>query len=100
MSVYRLLALRYLLQRWDRAALIGASAEFSVSNGEAGVLRSITDELRAANIPGLKSVQPLVYDRITLPDLDGRVAVLIGAEVSTQLLDRDNDLKVSVEPLW
>ena len=36
----------------------------------------------------MKSVQPLVYDRVTLPDLDGRVAVLIGAEVSTQLLTR------------
>src|SRR4051812_22948745 len=130
MSVYRVLALRYLLQRWDRAALIvasialgvatlvsarilnqcieaaaqdtttpGASAEFSVSNGEAGVLRSITDELRAARIPGVKSVQPLVYDRITLPDLDGRAAILVGAEVSTQLLTDDNPLKAKVEPL-
>ena len=51
----------------------------------------------AANMPGVKSVQPLVYDRVTLPDLDGRVAVLIGAEVSTQLLTRDNPLKVTVE---
>src|SRR3954470_24507931 len=102
MSVYRLLALRYLLQRWDRAALIvasialgvatlisarilnqcieaaaqdtttpGGSAELYVTNGEAGVLRSLADELKqkAADIPGLKSVQPLVYDRVTLPGL-------------------------------
>jgi putative ABC transport system permease protein len=128
--MYRLLALRYLLQRWDRGALIvasialgvatlvsarilnqcieaaaqdtttpGAAAELSVTNGEGGVLRSVADELRAAKIPGIKSVQPLVYDRITLPDLDGRAAVLVGAEVSTQLLTADNPLKAKVEVL-
>jgi putative ABC transport system permease protein len=130
MSVYRLLSVRYLLQRWDRGLLIvasialgvatlvsarilnqcievaaqdtttpGGQAELYVTNGEAGVLRSITEEVRDAHIPGVKSVQPLVYDRVTLPDLDGRVAVLIGAEVSTQLLEKDNALKVSVEIL-
>src|SRR5688572_26384409 len=111
MSVYRLLALRYLLQRWDRAALIvasialgvatlvsarilnqcieaaaqdtttpGASAELFVTNGEAGVHRAVADDLRAARVPGVRAVEPLVYDRVTLPDLDGRVAVLVGAE--------------------
>ncbi|HSQ54791.1 MAG TPA: ABC transporter permease, partial [Gemmata sp.] len=130
MSVYRLLSLRYLLQRWDRALLIvasialgvatlvsarilnqciefaaqdtttpGGQAELYVTNGEAGVLRSLAEELREARIPGIKSVQPLVYDRVTLPDLDGRVAVLLGAEVNTQLLEKDNSLKVRVEML-
>ncbi len=128
MSVYRLLAVRYLLQRWDRAALIvvsialgvatlvsarilnqcieaaaqdtttpGGSAELYVTNGEAGVLRSVTEELRDARIPGVKSVQPLIFDRVTLPDLDGRVAILVGAEVSTQLLRDDNPLRAKVE---
>jgi putative ABC transport system permease protein len=128
MSVYRLLALRYLLQRWDRAALIvasialgvatlvsarilnqcieaaaqdtttpGGSAELYVTNGEAGVLRSVAEELRAANLPGVKSVQPLIFDRVTLPDLGGRVAILVGAEVSTQLLRDDNPLRAKVE---
>ncbi|MBY0460494.1 MAG: hypothetical protein K2V38_24530, partial [Gemmataceae bacterium] len=130
MSVYRVLAVRYLLQRWDRAALIvasialgvatlvsaqilnqcieaaaqdtttpAASAELYVTNGEAGVLRSLADELRAANVPGVKAVQPLIYDRVTLPDLDGRAAVLLGAEVSSQLLTSDNALKVKFKPL-
>src|SRR5213595_3446872 len=97
-AVYRLLGLRYVLQRWDRAALIvasialgvatlvsarilnqcievaaqdtttpGANAELYVTNGEAGVRHAITDELRAAKIPGVKSVQPLVFDRVGLP---------------------------------
>ena len=128
--MYRLLALRYLLQRWDRGALIvasialgvatlvsarilnqcievaaqdtttpGASAELYVTNGEAGVRREVADDLRAAHIPGVKSVQPLVFERVSLPDLDGRVAVLVGAEVSTQLLTADNPLKAKVEVL-
>lgn len=130
MTVYRLLALRYLLQRWDRAALIvlsialgvatlvsarilnrcvelaaldtttpGGSAELYVANGEAGVLRGVAEELRAAQVPGVRSVQPLVYDRVSLPDLDGRVSVLIGAEVSSQFFSAGNPLKAKVEVL-
>ncbi|MFM8271214.1 MAG: hypothetical protein ACKODX_02670, partial [Gemmata sp.] len=130
MSVYRLLALRYLLQRWDRAALIvvsialgvatlvsarilnqcieaaaqdtttpGGDAELYITNGEAGVLASVADEVRAAGVPGVKSVQPLIFDRVALPDLDNRSAVLVGAEVSSQLLSDDNALKVKVEQL-
>src|SRR5262245_3947752 len=127
MSVYRVLALRYLLQRWDRAAMVvvsialgvatfvsarilnqcieaaaqetttpGGNAELYVTNGEAGVLRSVTDDLREAKIPGVKSVQPLLFDRVTLPELDGRIAILVGAEVSSQLLTKDNPLKAQV----
>lgn len=130
MPVYRLLALRYLLQRWDRGVLIvasialgvatlvsarilnrcfevaaqgtttpGGSAELYVTNGEAGVARGVADELRAARVPGVKSVQPLVVERVTLPDLDGRVAVLVGAEVSSQLLTDNNALKARVAPI-
>jgi len=131
MSVYRLLALRYLLQRWDRAGLIVVSialgvatlvsarilnqcievaaqdtttpagnAELYVTNGEAGVHRELADELRAAKLAGVKSVQPLIFDRVTLPDLedrDHRIAILVGAEVSLpHLLGMDNPLKVRV----
>ncbi|MDY3562552.1 ABC transporter permease [Gemmata sp. JC673] len=130
MSVYRLLAVRYLFQRWDRAVLIissialgvatlvsarilnqcfeiaaqgtttpAGSAELYVTNGEAGVARALADELRAAKVPGVKSVQPLVVERVSLPDLDGRVAVLVGAEVSSQLLTDNNSLKVKVTPV-
>ncbi|MDB5307482.1 MAG: macB 1 [Gemmataceae bacterium] len=127
-AVYRLLGLRYVLHRWDRAVLIVASialgvatlvsarilnqcleaaaqdtttpaggADLYVTNGEAGVLRALTDEVRAANIPGVRSVQPIVYERVSLPQLDNRIAVLIGLEVSSQLLQPDNPLKVKVE---
>ncbi|GIW84706.1 MAG: permease [Gemmataceae bacterium] len=82
----------------DTTTPIDAAALY-VSNGEAGVLRQLVREIRAARIPGLKAVEPLVYDRVTLPDLDNRSAVLLGAEVSSQILQSDNPLKVQVTPL-
>jgi putative ABC transport system permease protein len=82
----------------DTTTPIDAAALY-VSNGEAGVLRTLVSEIRAARIPGLKAVEPLIYDRVTLPDLENRSAVLLGAEVSTQILDSTNPLKVQVTPL-
>jgi putative ABC transport system permease protein len=135
-AVYRLLALRYILHRWERAALIVVSialgvatlvsarilnqcleaaaqdtttpvggADLYVTNGEAGLLRSLVDEIRAAHIGGVRSVQPIVYERVSLPQLDGRIAVLIGVEVSSQLIKPNNELKVEIEwkrqgPIW
>jgi putative ABC transport system permease protein len=123
--LYRLLGLRYLLHRWDRAGLIVASialgvatlvstrilnqciqtaasqtttplgvGDLFVTNGELGVLRPVADDLRAADIPGVRSVQPLAVDRVYLPGLDGRAAVLVGAELSVQMLNSDNPLGV------
>ncbi len=122
--VYRLLGLRYLLHRWDRAGLIAASialgvatlvssrilnrcletaasqtttplgiGDLFVTNGELGVLRSVADDVRAADVPGVKSVQPLVVDRVYLSGLDGRAAVLVGVELSKQLLTQDESLR-------
>jgi putative ABC transport system permease protein len=71
-------------------------AALYVSNGEAGVMRRLVAELHAAHIPGVQAVQPLVYDRVTLPDLDQRPAILLGAEVSSQILLSDNPLKIRV----
>ena len=45
----------------------------------------------------MKSVQPLVFERISLPQLGGRAAILVGAEVSSQLLTADNPLKAKVK---
>ena len=127
LSVYRLLSIRYLIQRWDRTALIVASialgvatlvsarilnqcfqiaatdtttplkgADLHVSNGEAGVRRALVDDVRDANIPGVKSVQPMVFDRVTLPEIDGRVAVLMGVEASAKSLGLEMDKKPEI----
>ncbi|OWK38273.1 ABC transporter permease protein [Fimbriiglobus ruber] len=122
--LYRLLSLRYLVHRWDRAALIVASiaigvatlvssrilnqcletaasqtttplggSDLYVSNGELGVLRTVADDIRAAQIPGVKSVQPLVVERVYVAGGDNRAAVLVGAELSLHVLDSDNPFK-------
>ncbi len=127
MSLYRLLSLRYLFHRWDRAALIVASialgvatlvsarilnamvetatnqtttpigmGDLYVSNGELGVPRNVAEDLDRAAISGVESVQPLVVERVTLPVLENRPAVLVGAELSAQLLRENNTLGVSV----
>ena len=126
--LYRLLSLRYLLQRWDRALLIIASialgvstlvssrifnnclqtaamqtttpvgmADVYVSNGELGVRRTLTQDLRAAKIPGVERVHPLVYDRVYLPGQDNRSAVMIGVEITPELLTPDNTMKMKIE---
>ena len=135
-TVFRLLSLRYLLQRWDRSALIVASISLGVAtlvstrilnecietaanqsatplgigdlyitNGELGVNRPIADEVRAARLDGIESVQPIVVDRVYLPGQDNRATVLIGAEIAKhQLAGGDvvdavsgaNPLKISI----
>ncbi|MGL6094396.1 MAG: FtsX-like permease family protein, partial [Fimbriiglobus sp.] len=68
------------------------AADLFITNGELGVARLIADDLSAASLPGVATVQPLVFERVTLPDLDGRSAVLIGAGLSVRMLDGDNPL--------
>jgi putative ABC transport system permease protein len=117
-TVFRLLSIRYLVQRWDRAGLIVISialgvatlvstrilnqcieaaaantttplglGDLFVSNGEHGVEREIADEIRKATIPGVESVQPVVVDRIFLPQQNNRAAVLLGVELARHQLD-------------
>src|SRR4051812_28568554 len=127
MSVYRVLALRYLLHRWDRAALIvasialgvatlvsarilnqcieaaaqdtttpGGAGHLYVTNGEAGVLRSVADDVKAANIPGVRAVEPVVCDRVQLPQLGNLDVALFGVDLASQLASSDNPLKVTI----
>jgi len=120
LSLYRMLGLRYLIHRWDRAGLIVASialgvatlvssrilnqcletavtetatpmggGDLYVSNGELGVHRSVVDEIRAAEVPGVQAVRPLVYERVALPGQDTK-AVLLGFELNSQMLATEN----------
>ena len=117
LTVFRLLSLRYLRQRWTRSALIVASialgvatlvstrvlnacietaatgtttplglGDLYVTNGELNVDRRLADEIRAANIPGVQSVQPLTIERMSVPQQDGRGAVLLGVELAKHQL--------------
>jgi putative ABC transport system permease protein len=115
LALYRTLSLRYLRRRWSRAAMITASialgvatlvatqalnlsmstaaqvagrplaglADLHVGNGDAGVARELAAELAA--VAGVRSVMPVVVERVLLPDLGNRPALLVGVELS---LDR------------
>src|SRR4029077_28502 len=97
LSLYRTLSLRYLQQRWSRAAMIVASialgvatlvatqtlnrsmstaaqvagrpmaglADLHVTNGDAGVERELAGVL--GSVPGVRSVMPLLVERVVLP---------------------------------
>lgn len=73
-----------------------STADLFVSNGELGVLRSVADDLREADIAGVKDVRPLLYERVVLPDLDNRPAVLLGADLSEGPKQADELLQVDV----
>ena len=98
LGVATLVATRILNQCIETAATQTAtplaSGDLLVTNGEFGVLRSVADEIIAARIPGIVRVQPLIVERVTLPELDGKTAVLIGAELSKQMLDPENPLQI------
>jgi putative ABC transport system permease protein len=114
LSLYRTLSLRYWCSRWTRTALVVASialgvstwvatgvldsslgtacsqaatplagaADFHVSNGDAGVQADLAEAL--ARVPGVRTVRPLVIQRITLPDLDHRPALLLGVDLNAR----------------
>ena len=86
LGVATLVSTRVLNRCLETAALsasapLAAGGDLLVSNGEPGVPLPLAAELRAANLPGVVSVTPLVVERVTLPDLANRPAVLVGAEL-------------------
>jgi putative ABC transport system permease protein len=109
LGVATLVSARILNQCLESAAqdttTPAGAADLYITNGEAGVLKSLADDVRTAAVPGVKSVHPIVYDRIALPQLENRIAVLIGVEISAQLLRSDDELKAEIEwkragPVW
>jgi putative ABC transport system permease protein len=49
-----------------------------VVNGQAGLPASLAQELKAANIPGLRRAWPFAFGRVAVPELEGRGATLLG----------------------
>ena len=77
----------------ERSTTPVGMGELFISNGEFGVQRSITNELRAAKIPGVHSVFPLVVEKVTFPELGNRKGVLVGAELKQSLASQDESLQ-------
>ncbi|MCS6849693.1 MAG: FtsX-like permease family protein [Gemmataceae bacterium] len=114
-SLYRTLSVRHLRQRWSRAGLIVLSialgvatlvatrslnqgmraaaqsassplaglADLAIDNGEAGVSRDLMPGLRA--IPGVRAVEPVLIQRVLLPELDNRPALLLGMDLRAHI---------------
>jgi putative ABC transport system permease protein len=64
----------------EAGAPVDGDADLYVSNGDAGVQRTLADGLQAT--PGIRAVQPLVLQRVALPELDNRAALLIGTDLA------------------
>lgn len=56
-------------------------ADLQVSNGTFGVPAELVEEIRAARLPGVRAVQPLVLGRVALIDLAYRPAEVLGVDV-------------------
>ncbi len=111
-SVYTILSLRHLRRHWLRSVLIVASialgvgvlvatralnqtmshaalraanplagtADLIVSNGDAPISRVLQSELASVN--GVRAVWPRIFEKVTLPDLDQRAALLMGLDLA------------------
>jgi putative ABC transport system permease protein len=111
-SVYTILSLRHLRRHWLRSVLIVASialgvgvlvatralnqtmsraalraanplagtADLIVSNGDTPISRDLQGEL--ASVPGVRAAWPRIFEKVTLPDLDQRAALLMGLDLT------------------
>jgi putative ABC transport system permease protein len=64
------------------ATPLAGCADLYVSNGDAGVPQSLAEQL--AQVPGVRSAKPRIMQRVALPDLGYRPALLIGADLDVE----------------
>jgi putative ABC transport system permease protein len=114
LSLFRTLSLRYLAMRWGRAALIvlsialgvamlvstqllnqcidAASSETTMPGADLAdlvvtanhrVRLDLADKLRA--VPGVAAAEPIIFERVVLPDFDNRAVVLVGVDVASMM---------------
>jgi putative ABC transport system permease protein len=84
LGIGALVATRCLDQTMSQAALhaanpLAGTADLIVSNGEAPIDRGLQSEL--AQVAGVKVVRPRIFEKVTLPDLDNRPALLVGLDL-------------------
>jgi putative ABC transport system permease protein len=57
-------------------------ADLYVSNGDLGVEWAVAEDLKRADIPGVRRVEPFVFDRITMPEIGDKSATLFGTDLA------------------
>lgn len=100
LGVATLVSARQLNQYVEAAALDSTVpadvADLYVSNGEIGVDWSVSEEVRKARLPGIKRAQPFVLERVVMPEIDGKSAVVFGTELSASPSASKNQEKLRV----
>jgi putative ABC transport system permease protein len=73
--------LQRALETASRAAAspLAGTADLCVTNGDAGVRRDLAGPL--ARVPGVRAAHPLVVERVALPELCQRPALLLGVDL-------------------
>ncbi len=79
-------------------------ADLVVMNAQTGVPRALAEEIRKAQIPGVRGAEPIVLGRITLPQLDenGRSVWLFGLDLHNHAVGRDAERgnEAGIEVRW
>lgn len=106
LGVATLVSARLLNQYVEMAALDSTVpadvADLYIWNGEIGVQASLVDELKQAKLQGVKRVEPILIDRIALPELNERSAILFGINLEARTEEEQaqaNKLKVQLTPI-
>src|SRR5262249_38225202 len=77
----------------DSVTPLAGAADLLISNGDAGVARTLVESLRRVN--GIQTVRPLIVQRVLLPDQNRQSALLLGADLS-ETSDRAPDWDVTI----
>lgn len=75
-------------------------ADLYLTNGEVGVGWTVVDSVQAANIPGIRRAEPLIVEKIMLPELKGRSGILFGTNLNafdSKDVGSSDKLKISFE---
>jgi putative ABC transport system permease protein len=60
------------------------TADLYVTNSEIGVQRNVAADIKAARIPGVEAVVPMIFEQVRLTQIggaDGKVAILVAADM-------------------
>jgi putative ABC transport system permease protein len=71
-----------------------------VSNGQAGVPRSVVETIKGAGDPAIRDVAPMTYGRAAIPELDNRSVMLLGIPMSLDKRDEFKGDALGVEVRW
>src|SRR5205823_2032248 len=71
-----------------------------VVNGQTDMSVDLANEIKKANVLGVKSVHPIVSGRVTVPELDNRSLLLLGVERSDTNVENGDDDKWGMKVAW